>query len=727
MKINIQSKVGILLGLILLVAFGASGLVATQRTIGVLDNLSEHFKEALAQSGYQQALNVFTSLETGAQGSLERGEMLVFAKLIKDLSSIEGVVEIGLTNPEGTIAFSNIQDRLKSNLETEIFTGATQGGKKVFSQEAKQNLMLARAHYMDADCIRCHTKAQVGDLAGVLFVKYDTHNLYQVLDEVRQIGEEATSSSIQTALLTGLGGLLLAVLGVHFLIGYLVRSPLQRIRDILSGMGSGDFRQSLEIAQQDELGETATSINQMSDQLNHLIARSRKSVEILNNVVVDVDSASSSVKDATLNEQKSLALTLSSMEKVGNSTRLIKEKVDAFEAASSECSSSALEMAASIEEIAISSDQLAETANQVSSAIGQMAGSIQQVSDQAGQMKQTAFETASAIEEMEVSNKEIDKNAHDVAQIAEEVQQKTERGSASLSEILVGINKAETVSLETDQAMSELARQATNIGSIVEVIDEITEQTNLLALNAAIIAAQAGDKGKGFSVVAEEIRELAERTKVSTQEISQAISGIQNVTEKAVHSNRTSHEVILSWQTQSKDFSETLTGIFSQVEDVSEQIRQIAKATMEQSKGTRLIKDSIDNVATMAERSAVESREQSEGAKQIADAANRMQGVTNQVKNATHEQSQNSQFIAKAMEAIKEQSSEVRDLTSEQKEQGEGIIATLSDMRRASEHTHQSVNTLQEAVKATREEADQLDEAMNVFQISEQNETSEPT
>ena len=96
---------------------------------------------------------------------------------------------------------------------------------------------------------------------------------------------------------------------------------------------------------------------------------------------------------------------------------------------------------------------------------------------------------------MEVSNKEIDKNAHDVAQIAEEVQQKTERGSASLSEILVGINKAETVSLETDQAMTELARQATNIGSIIEVIDEITEQTNLLALNAAIIAAQGGLPG----------------------------------------------------------------------------------------------------------------------------------------------------------------------------------------------------------------------------------------
>lgn len=723
MRMNIQSKVGSFLGLVLLISFGLAGWIATHRTIAVVDNLSGEYRTALEEAAYQRALNVFTSLETGAQGSLERGEMLVFAKLINDLGRIQKVQEIGLTNPEGTITFSNIETRRQTRMDANHLKGALAKGKAIYQHQSEGTLLLTRAHYMDSDCIRCHTSAKLGDLAGILFVRYDDRDLLQTLASTTRIAESAAGASIMTGIATGCGGLLLACLGIHFLIGGLVRSPLEKVRDILHRMGGGDFRDRLDLQQDDELGETAGSINRMAGQLNRLISGSRKSVEVLRHVVDDVACATTEVGDATRRERASLETTLATMERIGGSTHRIKEKVDRLEEASSECSSSALEMAASIEEVAISSDQLSSMVQEVSNSITDMATSIQQVSEHADWVKETTFTTATAIEEMEASNREIEQHAKAMAEVALEVQQSTGRGQSSLAETMGGITRVDSVSRETERAMQELAKQAAGIGSVVAVIEEITEQTNLLALNAAIIAAQSGEKGKSFAVVAEEIRELANRTRNSTREISQAIEGIQQVTEKAVVSNRSSHRAIEEWQEQSKDFSRILGEIFDQVRGVSEQIGRIAKSTEEQSRGARMLKGSIEEMTTMVEQSARETAEQSRGAAAIAEASKRMAAVTNQVKNSTREQSQTSRFIAQSMEQIKGQTLEIRESTAVQLSEGSAVIETLVTMRGSSEHTQHTLQILEGAVSGARQEAERLDRAMGVFQISGEEET----
>ncbi len=719
MRMNIQIKVSSFLLLVLVVSFGIAGWIATQRTVSVVSHITKEFGSSLEKVAYERALNVFTSLETGTRGSLERGEMQVFARILNDLGKIKGVQEIGLTNPSGKVVFSSRKEQLSTELESTLFTGATGNNRQIFQKQESESLLLARAHYLEHDCVRCHARSQSGELSGVLFVRYDTRDLLAALGTVDEISHSATTSSIVTGFVTGFGGLFFACLGVYLLIGSQVRSPLEKVRSMVEGMGGGDFRPRLNFRQQDELGETASSINRMAGQMKRLISDSRGTVETLRHVVTDVTQAAEDVAAAAAEEKKALSRSGAAMQAIGTSSLRIKDEINDLDEAAMRCSSSLLQMTASIEEVASSSDSLAEMVQEVSGGIGQMANSVQLVAEHAEAMKESAFATASSIEEMDVANKEIDNHAREVAQIAESVQDDTEQGRLSLTESLRGIQKINTAAQETDAAMQDLTEQATSIGSIVSVIEEITEQTNLLALNAAIIAAQSGENGKGFAVVADEIRELANRTRSSTQEIAKVVDGIREVTAKAVTSNQTSHAEIQAWQEKSDTFSAVLSTIFNRIQGVSTQIRQIATSTSEQSRGTQMVRAAIDDVKIKIERAAQETLEQSQSASSIAESAHKMLLVTTQVKHSTREQSQTSRFISKSMSEICAQAGEIRTLSLSQEKEGAEVRDALAGMQVSCANTGTAVTVLDGAVHEVSKEAKRLEESMAVFRIDE--------
>ncbi|PLX94108.1 MAG: hypothetical protein C0621_05945, partial [Desulfuromonas sp.] len=233
MRMNIQIKVSSFLLLVLVVSFGIAGWIATQRTVSVVSHITKEFGSSLEKVAYERALNVFTSLETGTRGSLERGEMQVFARILNDLGKIKGVQEIGLTNPSGKVVFSSRKEQLSTELESTLFTGATGNNRQIFQKQESESLLLARAHYLEHDCVRCHARSQSGELSGVLFVRYDTRDLLAALGTVDEISHSATTSSIVTGFVTGFGGLFFACLGVYLLIGSQVRSPLEKVRNIV--------------------------------------------------------------------------------------------------------------------------------------------------------------------------------------------------------------------------------------------------------------------------------------------------------------------------------------------------------------------------------------------------------------------------------------------------------------------------------------------------------------
>ena len=175
-------------------------------------------------------------------------------------------------------------------------------------------------------------------------------------------------------------------------------------------------------------------------------------------------------------------------------------------------------------------NQAADIANRMAAASEELSAQVEQVSRGADVQRDRVAGTATSMEEMNATVLEVARNAGQASVQAEETRSRAQNGSELVGKVTAAINKVHTVAADMQTAMQELGRQAESIGGVMNVISDIADQTNLLALNAAIEAARAGEAGRGFAVVADEVRKLAEKTMSATTEVGANIQGIQQAT-----------------------------------------------------------------------------------------------------------------------------------------------------------------------------------------------------
>jgi methyl-accepting chemotaxis protein len=180
---------------------------------------------------------------------------------------------------------------------------------------------------------------------------------------------------------------------------------------------------------------------------------------------------------------------------------------------------------------------------------------------------------------------------------------------------------------QTAQVVDTLGSRSDQIGAIIGTIEDIADQTNLLALNAAIEAARAGEQGRGFAVVADEVRALAERTTRATQEIGTMIKAIQRETKEAVCSMEDGVQQVEQGAQASRKSGEALESILSQIDHVTEQINQIATAAEEQTATTGEISGNVQQVSAVVQDAARGAQETSAAAGQLARQAQQLQNL----------------------------------------------------------------------------------------------------
>jgi methyl-accepting chemotaxis protein len=270
---------------------------------------------------------------------------------------------------------------------------------------------------------------------------------------------------------------------------------------------------------------------------------------------------------------------------------------------------------------------IAQTAEHVASASEEISTSAAQQAQSAETQKDQAAQVASAMQEMSTTVQQVSENSNRAAEASRQAAETALQGGRTVDETMVKMRVIATAVSGTTQKVEELGKRSDEIGRIVGVIDDIADQTNLLALNAAIEAARAGEQGRGFAVVADEVRKLAERTTSATKEIAHMIKNIQDETGVAVSAMESGSRQVEEGVAHTAEAGKSLKEIIEMAEQVGEMITHIATAATEQSSAAEQVNQSMDQIARLIQESAAGSQEAAKACQHLSGLALDLQNM----------------------------------------------------------------------------------------------------
>ena len=453
--------------------------------------------------------------------------------------------------------------------------------------------------------------------------RYETEN-HDAFAEARSDSKIAlvTSASITA------GALLLLVMLSYGLLRGLI-APFREFSDGFERMSSGDFSARVEVASRDELGRLGTQLNEMMDYFGELAGVA--DAIAAGNLAVTVQPRSD--KDAFGNAFKKMVLNLRSLiERIRSSSEALAASATQISAsnnqlvsgakaqnrATEETASTMVEMATQIQQLAKNSDDLSGDVDETAASISEMNTTLEQTAENAERLVSSVSETTAALDRM----------IEMVSGVAIQIRSVNEVSAAAVSEASGGTEKLQSSITSIDQRVDE-------IGKVVTVIEGIADQTNLLSLNAAIEAARAGEAGRGFSVVADEVKRLAERCVEGTREISATVDGVQKETRKAVEQN-----------------AGVLTAISEAVANASEMCSEAARVAEDHVASTKQILQTVQTMSELAIRIGGSAKENASGAGEISRSAQNMNRFVQEIAGSTGEQKRAGELVVKAIDAI---------------------------------------------------------------------------
>jgi twitching motility protein PilJ len=433
-------------------------------------------------------------------------------------------------------------------------------------------------------------------LLTVFFLAYSAGTIAKVpISNITHLPDGA-DTKVLVALVICLG----AAFVTFNVIGNRVLLPVKQLRDFAERYGQGDYRARASVESNDDFGFIAEHRNRAAESSSRAIYNQeaqealQKSVTEFLTIVSQIGRGDLTLRGTVTNDA------------LGNVVDSVNYMLDNFVKVLERVRKAAIDVQASANDILIASEEMSS-------------GAVQQ--------DQEITNTSSAVEQLTVSMKQVSNNAEASAEAARRALDAAEQGNRSVRDTLEGMQRIRSSVQATAKRIKTLGDRSLEISEIVKVINDITEQTNLLALNAAIEAARAGEAGRGFAVVADEVRKLAEHSRSATKDIAALIKAIQAETNDAVVVMEEGTREVEIGARLADQAGRALDAISTVVRQSAELVQEISLASKQQVRGTEGVANAMQIISNI-------TRQTSQGARQTARTVEQLVHMSEQLNEA---------------------------------------------------------------------------------------------
>ena len=553
-------------------------------------------------------------------------------------------------------------------------------------------------------------KIKVGDTAGAKLGLLNAVDVGQKTDDAlkalvnRKLDNAKTDAENNTAIFESSRTILLSIIIAATLIGLAIAFSLARslanaakqIAGVATGVAKGELVHEITINSKDEMGEIAAAMSAMIAYLQVMAGTAEKIANADLTENVKPLSAKDVLGNAFLRMITSLRETVGQVTNEANALFAASEQLAS---AANQAGDATSQIASTIQQVAKGTQDQAQSVNRTAATVEGMSRAIEGVAKGAQEQAKAMSKASDVTGQLSRAIEQVAGNAAAVARDSDLASQAARSGATTVKETLQGMQSIKTKVGLSAEKVAEMGTRSGEIGAIVETIEDIASQTNLLALNAAIEAARAGEHGKGFAVVADEVRKLAERSSQATKEIGGLIKGIQKTVADAVQAMEDGSREVELGVAHANQAGEALAEILKAAEAVNTQAKLAGEASQRMSISSDELVSAVDSVSAVVEENIASTEEMAAGSGEVTQAIESIASVSEQnsaaveqVSASAEEMSAQVEEVTASAQSLAEMAKTLQEIVSQFKLSGEdqAAVRTTSGNNGNSHHPVQS-------------------------------------
>ncbi len=690
MKKRLEFKILAVVGAILIAGITIAGIMSVA--------IQKETLYSVAEFGTEKTANIiFRNIET----TMVEGRKDITVKVIEDMGRSSGIEHIAVFDSEGRTAFNKDSPAQAAAVLNEFKSGKA---RLMIREKSRITCYLPLKNV--PSCHACHGAEK--PILGAVKVAVTIEKEYR----------KAMALITLVIVITIAASLCFSIL-LWIMLRKMVIAPVRAIEAASTRIASGDLSFDVPITADDEIGRLSTQLKESFVALEVVLQRIKELSGRIVTVVAEVEQEAEKVRKGAEAEAGATDSIASSVEELNATATEIASSTDELASSAEDASASIEQMVSSIKNINESIHRLDSTVESASASIEELSASIREVAESSEKLSGDSEETVTAISEIAASIKEVEANAKESALLSEKVTSDAATlGMDSIARTIEGMKEIESSVQNTAECIRALGKRSSEIGKILRVIQSVNDETNLLSLNATILASKAGEHGRGFSVVAAEMRDLSERTGASAGEIAQLIQAVQKEVENAQATMKKGIKTVESGLSLASEAEKVFGKVLSSSQKSTEMTLSIKRATGEQARAAVQISEATGRVRAVIGKIARATGEQAKGVSLIRQTAEEMRKLSRSVSKATSEQATSSGQIAGATELVSEKSRQISRALGEHRKGSGNILKNVEAVKEIPVENRKLAYRISAELVNLQKDAELLSAEMERFRFS---------